>query len=349
MDSMMMQLAMMLSRQARILSPPNPWVGCVITQGCEVVGTGYTQAKGQAHAEIMALRQAGDKAFRATLYTTLEPCSHWGSTPPCVESILEAGIKRVVIGIMDPDPLVAGKGIAFLQDAGVEVNVGIENKAIEKELAPYLYHRTTQKPYVVLKNACSIDGQLAAEDGTSQWITDEGSRVDVHAVRAESQAIMIGSLTALNDKPALTVRHPTIKPKNPLLRVVLDSRGIVPAEGPLFEDHSAPTLIFTTPDAPHHRLQEWDQSGVEVIVLPILELDAILEILGNRGIIQLLVEGGHALTKSFLREGKYNQILIYVGNCLLGPPVKTILQAPRLQLDGVKAFDTTVRLSFRKP
>jgi len=216
-DDFFMEMAVALGERGRLLSPPNPWVGSLVVREGEIVGSGYTQPPGCSHAEVMALEQAGSRACGATLYATLEPCSHWGRTPPCVEAIMAAGVARVVVAMVDPDSKVAGAGIAALRQANIPTDVGIGASAAQRSLEPYLYQRTSGMPFCVLKMAASIDGRSAAQDGTSQWITSEEARLDGHKWRAYSQAIAVGSGTASLDHPHLTVRHPTLCPRSPPL------------------------------------------------------------------------------------------------------------------------------------
>lgn len=352
-----MRWAIQLGEKGRITAPPNPWVGCVIVKEDDKVGEGYHLAPGQPHAEIVALEQAGPLAKGATAYISLEPCSHFGRTPPCVNALIQAGIKTVVIPFLDPDPLVHGKGVKILQEAGVEVVVGIGSEEAEGSLEPYLHHRRTKRPFCVLKTAISLDGRVAAQDGSSQWITQEEARQNAHLLRAESGAILIGSKTAIHDQPQLTVRLAE-GPKP--LRVVVDSYGQVPARGPLFDLQLAPTLIVTTNQCDPNRLKEWRKKGVEVLEFPSKEgrvdLEAILEELGKRGVIQLLVEGGSTLHASFVKEGLAHRFVVYVGGCLLGDKgkpmvadltISTIHEAMRWNLEEVHRFGNDVRLDYR--
>jgi diaminohydroxyphosphoribosylaminopyrimidine deaminase/5-amino-6-(5-phosphoribosylamino)uracil reductase len=358
MESVMMQRAIALGETSRCLSPPNPWVGCVILNGEEMVGAGATQPPGHPHAEIEALRSAGNKAKGATLIVTLEPCCHEGRTAPCTDAIIEAGIKRVVIGIQDPDPKMQGKGIAELREAGIEVDVGNCALEVSRSLEPYLHHRTTGRPFCLLKSAISIDGRTAAADGSSQWITCPEARADVHRLRDESQAIIIGSGTALADKPRLNVRD--IKPlaAYPPLRVLLDRRGRVPAEGPLFDPDIAPTIVYTDDGTDPALIQEWIDAGAAVVVQK-MNLEEVLKDLGQRGVIQALVEGGSSLHHSLLNAALIDAMAIYVGPKVLGSEanpmfgetaLKTLQDAPTFQLTGSHHLGDTMRLDYsRKP
>src|SRR5207302_10151497 len=219
-----MQRALDLARRGWGRVAPNPLVGAVVLAGDRIVGEGYHAEYGGPHAEVVALEAAGARARGATLVVTLEPCAHHGRTPPCVEAIIEAGIARVVIGVEDPDPNVSGKGIAALREAGIDVEVGVLAEEVAAQLAPYLKHRTTGRPWLVLKLAASVDGRTAAPDGSSEWITGDEARTDAHRLRAESDAVIIGAGTVRADDPSLTVRH--VEGRDPL-RVVL---GTAPAE-----------------------------------------------------------------------------------------------------------------------
>lgn len=351
-----MRQALLLGQLGRRTAPPNPWAGCVVVQGDEVVGEGFHACPGAPHAEIMALRKAGKKAKGSTVYVTLEPCSHVGRTPPCVNAVIEAGVKKVVIPFLDPDPRVNGNGKKILEDAGIEVVVGVESERAQQLLGPYLFHRKTGLPYTVLKAATSLDGRLAARDGSSKWITGEAARRDVHELRADSQAILVGTGTAIKDRPLLTVRGVELQ-KMPL-RVVLDAKGVIPTDSFLFDTQIAPTLVFT---ASEHRTKEWEELGIEWELVDLregkLDLEQVLYSLGQRGILQLLVEGGSRLHAEFFAHGFVNRFVLYVGSCILGsggkplfdfagPP--TIDTAERLKLVGVKQFDQDVRLDYEK-
>lgn len=354
-----MQQAMVLADRARWQAPPNPWVGCVVVKEGKIVGEGYTQPPGQAHAEVCALKQAEGRAKGATLYVTLEPCAHTGRTPPCTEAIIQAGIREVYFGIHDPDPRVSGKGIHQLQQAGIKVIQGLCEEEIRSSLASYLYQRQTGLPYTLLKAAMSVDGRTAAADQTSQWITCPQAREDVHLLRAASQAIVIGAGTALKDCPQLTIRHPSYTLSRQPLRVVLDAKGQVPAKGALFDQKLAPTLIITTAQASTTRQSEWQSVGAEVaIVSPSLNgvnLNEAWDLLGKRSILQVLVEGGSTLHSALLETSLVNHLCIYVGSLLLGSSgypfyqkqIATLQEARRLSLQGVQKLGDSVRLDYQ--
>lgn len=358
-DEHWMQMALAESEKARLISPPNPWVGSVVVKEGKLIGKGFTQPPGKQHAEIMALQDVKNDAKDASLYVTLEPCSHWGRTPPCADAVIAAGIRRVVIALEDPDPKVKGEGIRRLRQAGIEVVLGIGKEQAERILAPYLFHRKFRRPFCLLKSAMSLDGRIAAQDGTSQWITDPLAREDGHRLRAYSQGILVGAGTAQIDRPQLTARHPTLKPLNNPLRIICDASGRVEPIGPLFEPSISPTLIFTSIHCHAERLREWKKTGVEIQQVPCnhgkLDLDAILASLAERGILQLLVEGGPTIQSAFIKAKLAQQWTVYVGNCLLGETgkpllarfqVDTIKNAPRIQLESCEKLGDSSKLTF---
>jgi len=312
---------------SRLITPPNPWVGAAIVSGTAVF-TGATSQYGGPHAEINALAEASDDARGATMYTTLEPCCHHGQTGPCTEAIIQAGITRVVIALTDPDPLVAGKGIERLREAGIEVDVGVGAARVERQLRPYLHHRRTGRPLVVLKLAATLDGFTAAPDRSSKWITGPEARSDSHRLRAESDALLVGAGTIRADDPALTVRDfapigidgDEIQP----LRVVLGSAP---------DDARAQPLI--------------ELSG---------ELDEVLVDLAGRGVLQLMVEGGAHVAGAFHREGLIDRYVIYLAPALFGgddarplfsgPGAPTIGDIWRGEIIDVRQLGADVRIEM---
>ena len=281
-DEVAMRRAMELAAAVRASTSPNPWVGAVLDGGGELF-EGATRPPGGLHAEALALQAAGPRARGATMYVTLEPCAHQGRTPPCADAIVAAGVSRVVVGVEDPDPHVAGRGVRRLREAGVDVAVGTCAPEVEAQLAPYLKHRRTGRPWVVLKLAATLDGRTAAPDGTSRWITGEAARVDAHRLRAESDAVLVGAGTVRSDDPSLTVR---LVPGRDPQRVVL---GRAPAGA---------------------RVQ------------PALELEGdpalVLDELGGRGVLQLLVEGGATVAHEFHAAGLVDRYVLYLAPALAG-------------------------------
>lgn len=359
-DHEYMKLAFEEGRRSKRFTAPNPWVGCLIVRDGEIVGRGATCPPGGAHAEVNALSQAGDLSEGATAYVTLEPCSHFGATPPCVDALIKANLKRVVISVVDPDANVNGNGIQQLRRAGIHVETGVCSEQGEKEFAPYLYHRKTGLPYCILKTAMSLDGRIAASDGSSQWITGKSSRKNVHELRADSQAILVGSGTAIKDLPALTVRDAPLDHKPPL-RVLLDARGRTKVNGPLFDLSLGPVLVYTTSKADQNTLNHWKKQGVEIVEVMSsslgegVHLPQVMKHLGKRGVLQALLEGGPTLHRQALEFGLVNKICLYMGNCFLGAggklafelkKVKNISDADRWHLEEVETFGETVKLNY---
>lgn len=298
-DARFMGLALALGERNLGRTAPNPSVGCVIVKDGIVVGRGVTAPGGRPHAETIALAHAGERAKGATAYVTLEPCANWGKTPPCCKSLIEAGIARVVIGCVDPDPRVDGKGIAWLREAGIEVVTGVrEAEALAQNLG--LYRRIRDgRPMVGLKLAMSLDGRIATRTGDSRWITGEAARRFGHRLRATHDAIMIGVGTALADDPELSCRLPGLADRSPL-RVVLDRRDRLPRTARLIA--TADRLPFV-----HVTAADGDTS-----------LAAVLTRLAAQGITRLLVEGGATLATSLLAEGLVDRLYVFSAPCLIG-------------------------------
>src|SRR5215218_7879340 len=292
-DEAWMARAVALAEGGRGVTSPNPMVGAVLVRDGRVVGEGFHQAAGGPHAEALALAAAGAAAAGATCYVTLEPCAHHGRTPPCADALVAAGVARVVAAMADPDPRVDGAGLARLRTAGVEVTVGVGADAAAEQNAAYLTHRRLGRPRVTLKAAASLDGKVAAPDGTSQWITGPDARADGHRLRAEADAVLVGAGTALADDPRLTVRLPGHGGRQPL-RVVADAAGRLAPAGHLF-DGEAPTLVATTPAAPAAAVDAWKAAGAEVLICNRapdggVDVEDLLRALAARGVLELLVE-----------------------------------------------------------
>jgi diaminohydroxyphosphoribosylaminopyrimidine deaminase/5-amino-6-(5-phosphoribosylamino)uracil reductase len=290
-----MALAVAAAESVRGRTSPNPWVGAVVvpvdSAGPDDVFVGATAPPGGPHAEVAALAAAGGRAAGSTVYVTLEPCAHHGRTPPCAEAVVAAGVARVVVGVADPDRQVAGRGIALLEEAGVAVTVGEGADVVADQLAPYLAHRRTGRPWVVLKLAATLDGRIAAPDGTSRWITGEEARRDAHRLRAVSDAVLVGAGTVRADDPSLTVR---LAPDDPCHR------------GP--DDQPLRVVLGRAPAG--------------AAVLPALELsgpiDAVLDDLGSRGVLQVLVEGGARVAHDLHAAGLVDRYVLYLAPALFG-------------------------------
>ncbi len=316
-----MRAALDQAAKGLLLTSPNPRVGCVIVRDGQIIASGHTQRAGEAHAEVDALRDAASRGIDvrgATAYVTLEPCSHHGRTPPCTEALITAGVGRVVAAIEDPNPLVAGKGIAQLRAAGITVDTGVlANDAREMNIG--FFHRMQRgRPWVRLKIAASLDGGTALNNGQSQWITSSAARDDGHAWRARACAIMTGIGTVQQDDPQLNVRA-VATPRQPQ-RIVVDSQLDMDPGAQVLAGGG--TWVITT-DAHPERASRLRDAGAEVIVLPTegvkVDLTALMQLLGQRQINELHVEAGYKLNGSLLRMGLVDEMLIYLAPCLLGP------------------------------
>ncbi|ARK30217.1 bifunctional diaminohydroxyphosphoribosylaminopyrimidine deaminase/5-amino-6-(5-phosphoribosylamino)uracil reductase RibD [Halalkalibacter krulwichiae] len=315
-DSDYMKLALDLARNTRGQTSPNPMVGSVVVKDGAIVGMGAHLKAGEGHAEVQALKMAGDDARGGTIYVTLEPCSHFGKTPPCADLIIEKGLSRVVVATTDPNPAVAGSGIEKLKNAGIEVVVGVGREDADKLNEIFFHYIQTAQPFVTLKSATTLDGKTATVTGQSKWITGDEAREDVHRYRHTHDAILVGIGTVLADDPSLTTRLPN-GGKNPI-RVVLDRRLRTPINCKLVQDRKAQTWILTTDQASNEKREELMRLGIEVILLPDDSIETILHILGSKGITSLFVEGGAEVNGSFLKAKAVNQVITYLAPKLFG-------------------------------
>jgi diaminohydroxyphosphoribosylaminopyrimidine deaminase/5-amino-6-(5-phosphoribosylamino)uracil reductase len=314
--------AVALGQEVRTETSPNPWVGAVVVPADDrPAAEGATRPAGGLHAEAVALELAGASARGATVYVTLEPCSHHGRTPPCADALVAAEVRRVVVGVIDPDPHVSGRGIERLRAAGIDVEVGVGAAEVEASLRPYLAQRRRRRPWVVLKLAATLDGRIAAPDGSSRWITGPGARLDAHQLRAESDAILVGAGTIRADDPALTVRD-------------------VPGRDPL-------RIVLGRPPETARALPAVVHDG---------DLEPLLDDLARRGIIQLLVEGGSRVAGSFHRAGLVDQYVMYLAPALLGgddglplfsgPGAVTMADAWRGRITEIRPIGPDVRIDL---
>ncbi|MGI9022829.1 MAG: bifunctional diaminohydroxyphosphoribosylaminopyrimidine deaminase/5-amino-6-(5-phosphoribosylamino)uracil reductase RibD [Acidimicrobiales bacterium] len=332
-DEEAMRRAVALAAEVRATTSPNPWVGCIVEPGGFV---GATRPPGGPHAEAVALAAAGEAARGATLFTTLEPCVHHGRTPPCVDAIVAAGVQRVVVGVIDPDPQVAGAGVRALLAAGIQVDTGVGDGEVAAQLAPYPKHRSTGRPWVVLKMAATLDGRTAAADGSSRWITGPEARADAHRLRAESDAVLVGAGTVRADDPALTVRGPgdDLPPRS-------EGRS-GPSEG------RQPLRVVLGSAPPGARVQ------------PAVEMGGnpgdVLDQLGARGVLQVLVEGGASVAGAFHRAGLVDRYVFYLAPALLGgddgrpvlagPGAATMADAWRGRIVSVRNLGADLRVEL---
>jgi diaminohydroxyphosphoribosylaminopyrimidine deaminase/5-amino-6-(5-phosphoribosylamino)uracil reductase len=329
-DEQRMAMAIELAASVRTTTAPNPWVGAVVVSADGSIHRGATEPPGGRHAEVVALdaaRAAGGEAKTrgAVVYVTLEPCAHVGRTGPCAVALVEAGVRRVVVAVPDPDPLVAGAGLAHLRDAGIAVELGCRGSEVADQLTSYLHHRRTGRPWVVLKLAATLDGRTAAADGTSQWITGPEARTDAHRLRAESQAIVVGSGTVATDDPSLTTRL---------------------VEGP---DPRRVVLGRAPEGAQIHPCTEWTAADGD--------LGDLLEHLGGEGVLQVLVEGGATVAGAFHRAGLVDEYVTYLAPALSGgedgpglfkgPGAATIADLWRGEITAVSAVGSDIRVDLR--
>lgn len=315
-----MRRALELAERGRGHVEPNPLVGAVVVREGRIVGSGWHQRFGGPHAEVFALQEAGEAARGATLYVTLEPCCHYGKTPPCTEAILAAGVNRVVAAMWDPFPEVAGKGVEALRRGGVTVEVGLLGEAAEHLNAPYLKLLRMGRPYVIAKWAMSLDGRIATSTGDSRWISSEASRQRVHEIRGRVDGILIGIVTALVDDPLLTARPPGPRTA---CRIVLDNRLRLPIASRLVQTASeAPVLIFHKPQADPASRKRLEAAGCECVALPGSStresIGFLLEELGRRRFTNLLVEGGSEVLGSFFDAGAVDEVMAFVAPKIIG-------------------------------
>jgi diaminohydroxyphosphoribosylaminopyrimidine deaminase/5-amino-6-(5-phosphoribosylamino)uracil reductase len=335
-DQEYMARALRLAAQGLNTTTPNPRVGCVLVKDGNVVGEGWHERAGEAHAEVNALRHAGEAARGATAYVTLEPCAHHGRTPPCADALIEAGVARVVAAMTDPNPLVAGEGFARLQQAGIAVEVGLMAEEAGKLNIGFVSRMTRGRPWVRVKIAASLDGKTALLNGRSQWITGPEARRHAHAWRARSCAIMTGSGTVMDDDPGLTVRE--VPCTRQPLRVVIDGHLQTPANAKVLEGEGA--LIFSS--AAGHL------PNAEVVAMPAgagrVDLVAVINELGRRGINELMVEGGMRLNGALLRAGVVDELLIYQAPLIIGDQGRGMFDLPEaLDLAEARRLDIVER------
>lgn len=346
-DGFFMQRALRLAKKGRGTTSPNPMVGCVLVKNGEIIGEGFHRKAGEAHAEIVALALTGQKARGADLYVTLEPCSHYGKTPPCVDAIIKAGVEKVVIAMQDPNPLVAGRGIKKLKEARIDVTVGVMEEEAEKLNEVFIKYITTKKPFVIGKIAQSLDGKIALSTGESKWITGEPARVKVHELRNWYDAVMVGIGTVLADDPFLTCRLPGGR-KN-LIRIIVDSTAKIPLDARVFKGSEGRIIVATTDMADKKKIKTLRSKGVDVIETDTkdgkVDLVQFSEILGDREITSVLVEGGPRLLTSLIRENLIDKLLIFLAPIFLGGSglssvgdlfIGELKKAPRFKFQSVK-------------
>ncbi len=353
-DDSFMRRAIELAGRA-VFPSPNPRVGAVLVRDGEIVGEGYHEGPGHPHAEAVALAAAADPNG-ATAYVNLEPCVHHGRTPPCAPALVEAGVRRVVIGAKDPDDRVCGRGIGYLLGHGVAVELGVLEDEAWSINAPYLHQRLTGRPWISLKLALSLDGRLAAPDRSARWITGPRSRRTVHARRAAVDAVMVGAGTVVSDDPRLTARDAPA-PHQPT-KVVLDSRGQIPGGAAVFD--SGTTIVVTSDQVAHEAATTWKERGAEVVVLAGspegIDLFELARFLGGRGFLEVYCEGGARLATSLLKADLVNRLELHYGPVSIGSGgpgigdlgVTSMATAGRWKLTNFDHLDDDVLLAYER-
>lgn len=321
-DIFYMKRVLELAARGSGTTSPNPLVGAVIVRDGEIIGEGWHEKAGEPHAEINAIRNANEDVENSTIYVNLEPCSHFGRTPPCAAELVERKFKRVVVAMEDPNPLVAGRGIKLLRDNGIQVDVGscrIEALMLNDIFIKYI---TRRKPFVLLKAAMTLDGKTATRTGDSKWISGELSREHVHRLRNRYSSILVGYNTVIKDNPELTSRLMGVKTRNPV-RIIMDSKGRIPAEARVLDiDGNKRTIIAATEDMDEEKLRYLENKGAEIIITDKkagkVNVVQLMEELGKRGIDSILVEGGGTAAASFVEEGLVDKVAFFIAPVLVG-------------------------------
>ncbi|MEO8992361.1 MAG: bifunctional diaminohydroxyphosphoribosylaminopyrimidine deaminase/5-amino-6-(5-phosphoribosylamino)uracil reductase RibD [Nitrosospira sp.] len=352
-DYSFMAQALRLAEKGLYSTSPNPRVGCVLVRNDQVIGSGWHERAGGHHAEINALAAAGAAAQGATAYLTLEPCSHHGRTPPCTEALTRAGIAKLIIAMEDPNPLVSGRGRAFLKAAGIEVKAGLMEAEAKALNIGFISRMTRKRPWIRMKIAASLDGKTALDNGASQWITGEAARRDGHRLRARSCAVLTGIGTVLADDPQLTVRH--VNTSRQPLRVVVDSWLDIPVDAGLLRGGGE--LIFTA-TAGEGKIMALREVGARVIVLPgedgRVDLAGMMQQLADFEINEVLIEAGFKLNGALINAGLVDELVIYLAPCLIGDAARGMMKLPELadladkrtlKINDVRMVGTDIRLT----
>lgn len=348
-----MDLALTNAKTMKGQTDPNPLVGSVIVNDRRIVGIGAHLKAGEPHAEIHAIRMAGESARGGTIYVTLEPCSHHGRTGPCAQAIIDAGIRKVVIAALDPNPIVSGNGVKMLENAGIEVIIGVREEESRKMNEVFNKFIVEKQPFVTLKGASTLDGKIATHSLDSKWITSPEARSDVHQLRSEHMAILVGVGTVIEDDPELTARIPN--GRNPL-RIVLDSKLRIPLEAKLLNDGLADTWIFTSQHYDHHKRKKLEDMGISIFETSgelRVDVQDVVRILGEKAISSLFIEGGGTINAAFLEQGLIDKVVLYFAPKLIGgKEAPTFLEGAGFDLmkDAVELTDgefTKIGKDFR--
>ncbi|GHH96822.1 bifunctional diaminohydroxyphosphoribosylaminopyrimidine deaminase/5-amino-6-(5-phosphoribosylamino)uracil reductase RibD [Neobacillus kokaensis] len=353
-DAYYMDFALNLARGTAGQTSPNPVVGAVLVKDNQIIGMGAHLKAGEPHAEVHAIRMAGEKVQGSTLYVTLEPCSHYGKTPPCSDLVIKSGIKKVFVATTDPNPRVAGTGIERMEQAGIEVEIGLLEQEARELNKVFFYNIQTGLPYVTLKSAVTLDGKTATVTGDSMWITGEEARADVHQFRHQHDGILVGVNTVLADNPSLTTRLSN-GGKNPI-RIILDTHLRTPEEAKIVTDKEAPTWIITGSEIDVEKEKIFRNAGIEIIKMAgkSISIKEMLKVVGERGITSLFVEGGAEVHGSFLKERAFQQLISYIAPKLIGgklapssfggPGMEMMAEAIDLNLKQVDLIGRDVRI-----
>lgn len=357
-DKFFMERALRLAEKGVGSTSPNPMVGAVLVKDGEIIGEGFHKKAGEPHAEVLALKQAGERARGAELFVTLEPCSHYGRTPPCVQSIIKAGVTGVVAAMEDPNPLVSGRGIKMLEEAGIQVRVGVMEERARKLNEVFIKYITTKKPFVVGKIAQSLDGKIALSSGISRWITGEPARIRAHELRHRYDAVMVGIGTVLADDPLLTCRLPG-REKDPV-KIIVDSTLKIPVNARLFQD-SGKVIIAATQKADRQKMRVLKELGAEIVETKsdggMVNLPQLFETLGTMSITGVLVEGGSRLLASLSKEELLDKLIVFVAPRLIGAEglssignlfVDELKKTPRFRIDSLEQVGEDIMLEAYK-
>ncbi len=331
------ELVLKLAEKGKGKTSPNPMVGCIIVKRNAIVGKGYHKKAGEDHAEIIALKDAGKKAQNATMYVNVEPCSHWGKTPPCTERIVETGIREVIIGMKDPNPLV--DGFKELKFRGIKTKIGILEKECKKLNEAYVKYIKTKRPFVIVKAAMSLDGKIATTTGHSKYITGREARKLVHQIRAEIDAIMVGSKTILKDNPQLTPR--LVKGRSPI-KIVVDSKLSIPLNANVIKKEPNKLIIATTKKANKAKIKKLQQKGANILIIAakkgMVDLNELMKELGKLEITSIMIEGGAELNAEAIRSKIVDKILFFIAPGLIGNGLGAIGDL------GIRNVDRSVKL-----
>ncbi len=349
MDELYMKRAINLARKGSGHTSPNPLVGAVVVKGNKIIGQGYHRYYGGNHAEVNAIESATEDVEGGTIYVTLEPCSHFGKTPPCAKKIVESKLARVVIGMTDPNPLVAGRGIRILEEAGIEVVTGVLEEDVKELNEVFIKYILTKKPFCYMKYAMTLDGKIASWSGDSKWITSEKSRKYVHDIRQKVSAIMVGIGTVLADDPSLTTRRGHEMDKD-AIRVIVDTRCRIPLDARVLNLESSVRTIIATGSSYDEKIGALKEKGAEVIITPLkenrLDIDWLFEELGRMGIDSILLEGGATMNYSALEAGVVDRVMAFVAPKIIGGQnAKTPVEGEGIQYvrHAVKLADIDIK------